>query len=109
MIHAASTIAVSSTTEQESGPFKMVFPATLFDSTDLRWSVAYVTTSRDDLHPGRLVDGWETFCSVNGLRIGDEDEFTRVEAYKEQSKEDGKARRRSPEFLFARNTTEIAR
>ena len=53
---------------------------TLIDSADRRWSVTYVTNRRDNLLSGRLADGWEAFCSAHKLKIGDEVEFTRVEA-----------------------------
>ena len=63
------------------GPFTIAFPVTLIDSTGQRWSIKYVTTRRDNLHSGRLADGWEKFCSANGLRIGDSVEFSRLEAH----------------------------
>jgi hypothetical protein len=42
--------------------------------------MTYETTRRDNLHSGRLVDGWESFCCANGLRVGDQVEFTKLEA-----------------------------
>ena len=63
------------------GPFTVAFPVTLIDSAGLRWSIEYVTTRRDNLHSGRLADGWEKFCSANGLRIGDSVEFSRLKAH----------------------------
>ena len=63
------------------GPFTRAFPVTLIDSVGQRWSIKYVTTRRDNLLSGRLADGWEKFCSANGLRIGDSVEFSRLEAH----------------------------
>ena len=62
-------------------PFKTLFPVTLIDSAGQRWNVTYETTRRDNLHSGELFDGWETFCIANGLKVGDEVEFTRMEAH----------------------------
>ena len=72
--------APATTTKQGTGPFQKVFPVTLIDSADRRWSVTYVTNRRANLLSGRLADGWESFCSAHKLKIGDEVEFTRVEA-----------------------------
>ena len=62
-------------------PFTKIFPVTLIDSVGQRWSVKYVTTRRDNLHSGRLADGWEKFCRANRLGVGDSVEFTRLEAH----------------------------
>ena len=62
-----------------TGPFKKRFPVTLVDSAGRRWSMTYETTRRDNLHSGRLIDGWESFCCANGLRVGDQVEFTKLE------------------------------
>ena len=62
-------------------PFTRIFPVTLIDSAGQRWSVKYVTTRRDNLHSGRLADGWEKFCRANRLRVGDSVEFTRLESH----------------------------
>ena len=61
--------------------FTKVFPVTLIDDAGQRWNVKYVTTRRDNLHSGRLVDGWEKFCRASRLRIGDSVEFTRLETH----------------------------
>lgn len=73
-----------------SGSFKRVLPVTLIDSAGQIWSMTYLTTTRDNLHSGRLVDGWETFCVANRLRIGDEVEFTMVDAQEQGEKWHGK-------------------
>ena len=62
-------------------PFTRIFPVTLIDSAGQRWTVKYVTTRRDNLHSGRLADGWEKFCRANRLGVGDSVEFTRLEAH----------------------------
>ena len=62
-------------------PFTRIFPVTLIDSAGQRWTVKYVTTRRDNLHSGRLADGWEKFCRANRLRVGDSVEFTRLESH----------------------------
>jgi len=62
-------------------PFTKIFPVTLIDCAGQRWSVKYVTTRRDNLHSGRLADGWEKFCRANRLRVGDSVEFTRLESH----------------------------
>ena len=62
-------------------PFTKIFPVTLIDCAGQRWSVKYVTTRRDNLHSGRLADGWEKFCRANRLGVGDSVEFTRLEAH----------------------------
>jgi len=77
-------------THDSSGSFKIAFPVTLIDSAGQHWRMTYVTTTRDNLHSGRLVEGWETFCSANGLRIGDEVEFTRLEAHEQDVGQHGK-------------------
>jgi len=77
-------------THESSGSFKIAFPVTLIDSAGRHWRMTYVTTTRDNLHSGRLVEGWETFCSANGLRIGDEVEFTRLEAHEQDGGQHGK-------------------
>lgn len=64
----------------DSLPFTKVFPVTLIDSAAQRWNVKYVTTRRDNLHSGRLADGWEKFYRANGLSVGDSVEFTRLRA-----------------------------
>lgn len=80
---AASLIAAAE--QHGSTFFKKIFPVTLIDSAGKLWSMMYVTASRDNLHSGRLVDGWETFCCANNLRIGDKVEFTRVESREQES------------------------
>jgi hypothetical protein len=64
-----------------SGPSTISFPVTLIDSAGQRWNIKYITTRRDNLRSGRLVHGWEKFCSTNGLRVGDMFEFTKLEAH----------------------------
>jgi hypothetical protein len=77
-------------THDSSGSFKIALSVTIIDSAGQHWRMAYVTTTRDNLHSGRLVEGWETFCSANGLRIGDEVEFTRLEAHEQEGGQHGK-------------------
>ena len=57
---------------------------TLVDAAGQLWSMTYVSTTRDNLHSGRLVEGWETFCCANKLRIGDEVDFIKVEAHEQE-------------------------
>jgi len=66
--------------QDSSGSFKACFPVKLIDLAGQFWNTMYVTTSRDNFHSGRLVNGWEKFCCANGLRIGDQIEFAKVEA-----------------------------
>ena len=66
---------------ENSAQFTKIFPVTLIDSAGQRWNVKYVTTRRDNLHSGRLADGWEKFCRANRLRVGDSVKFTRLEAH----------------------------
>ena len=80
---AAAAIVIGAA-HDSSVSFKRLIPVTLIDSAGQLWSMTYVTTTRDNLHSGRLVDGWEKFCFANGLRIGDVVEFTRVEAHEEE-------------------------
>ena len=63
----------------DAGTFKKYFPVTLIDSEGNRWSVTYATTRRDNLHSGRLIDGWERFCNAKGLRVGNMVEFVKIE------------------------------
>ena len=70
--------------QNSSGSFKLVFPVTLVDAAGQLWSMTYVSTTRDNLHSGRLVEGWETFCCANKLRIGDEVDFIKVEAHEQE-------------------------
>ena len=80
--HIAANLVAA--TRDSSGSFKIALPVTLIDSAGQVWSMKYVTNTRDNLHSGRLVEGWETFCGANGLRIGDTIEFTRVEALEQE-------------------------
>lgn len=82
--------AIAAATHDSSGSFKIVLPATLIDPGGQPWTMTYVTTTQQNLHSGRLVDGWETFCSANRLRIGDEVDFTRVEAHEREGGRLGK-------------------
>ena len=77
-------------THVSSELFKRSLPVTLIDSAGQLWSMTYLPSKPDNLHSGRLVDGWETFCSANGLRIGDAVEFTRVEAHEQEPRWHGK-------------------
>lgn len=77
-------------THDSSGSFKIALPVSIIDSAGQHWRMTYVTTTRNNLQSGRLVEGWETFCSANGLRIGDEIEFTRLEAHEHDGGQHGK-------------------
>lgn len=77
----ASVLAAAE--QNSSGSFKLVFPVTLIDAAGQLWSMTYVCTTRENLHSGRLVEGWDAFCCANKLRIGDEVEFSRVEAHEQ--------------------------
>jgi hypothetical protein len=77
------TSLLAAAEQNSSGSFKLVFPVTLIDAAGQLWSMTYVCTTRDNLHSGRLVEGWDTFCCANKLRIGDEVEFSRVESHEQ--------------------------
>ena len=42
----------------EQGLFKRSLPVTLIDSVGQHWSMTYLPATPDNLHSGRLVDGW---------------------------------------------------
>lgn len=63
-------------------------PVTLIDSAGQFWSMTYMPNRPGNLHFGRLVEGWETFCSANGLRIGVE--FTRGLVHEHETRWHGK-------------------